>query len=422
MRWFASILMCWLALAIPAWAGFDEDVAAYERGDYESALKEFRSLAESDHAEAQAYLRQMYDQGKSVPQDWVEATERLAAKQGVTVALVSLGKMHAKGRGVPQDYIQAHMWFNLAAAQGNESAAENRDQIAEKLSPADVLEAQRMARVWRSKYGRTYLEIETENAELREKFAAANSAKAEIELTLVALNDSNDQLADQLTSVRGAVDRQRAARVDLAAGNERLNRQLADIRDQLSRMAAALALSETEKLEQKFVIGDLEQKLTEALVNRVEVLQRYRSEFFGKLRAVLGERPDVRVVGDRFVFQSEVLFASGSAELEPAGQAQLGQLAETLKSISATFPPDLPWVLRIDGHTDNQPISTPQFPSNWELSTGRAISVVRFLIHRGIAADRLVAAGFGEHQPLDRGEDEIGYRRNRRIEIKLTRR
>jgi chemotaxis protein MotB len=159
-----------------------------------------------------------------------------------------------------------------------------------------------------------------------------------------------------------------------------------------------------------------------ALASKVQELARYRSEFFGRLREVLGKRKDVRIVGDRFVFQSEVLFETGSAELGGAGQQQLGQLARALTEIAARIPKDLPWVLRVDGHTDRIPIHTPEFRSNWELSTARAISVVRFLIDQGIPADHLAATGFGEHQPLDPGLSEAALRRNRRIELKLTQR
>ncbi len=167
---------------------------------------------------------------------------------------------------------------------------------------------------------------------------------------------------------------------------------------------------------------DLGKRLNAALARKVQELSRYRSEFFGRLRVVLGNRPDIRVVGDRFVFQSEVLFASGSAELGKEGQEQMARLAATLKSIAAKIPPEVDWVLRVDGHTDDVPISTARFPSNWELSTARAISVVKFLISQGIPPGRLAAAGFSEFQPLDTKEDEISRRRNRRIEMKLDQR
>jgi chemotaxis protein MotB len=157
-----------------------------------------------------------------------------------------------------------------------------------------------------------------------------------------------------------------------------------------------------------------------ALAGKVEELSRFRSEFFGRLRQLLGDRPDVRIVGDRFVFQSEVLFPSASANIEPGGRDELRTLADSLRLISAEIPSDLPWVLQINGHTDRRPISTADFPSNWELSTARAINVGKFLIEDGIPPERIAVAGFASFQPLDDRQDEIAYRRNRRIEIKLT--
>ncbi len=208
-----------------------------------------------------------------------------------------------------------------------------------------------------------------------------------------------------------------------ARGNvDRLNSQLLEIRRQLAALNDALLASETRNQEQQSMIVDLGTRLNQALASRVQELANYRSEFFGRLRQVLGQRADVQIVGDRFVFQSEVLFSSGQAVLEQSGQGQLQQLAATLRQISSTIPDDIDWVLRVDGHTDVRPIHTAQFPSNWELSTARATSVVKFLIESGIPPNRLVAAGFGEFQPLDLSDDEIGYRRNRRIEFKLTQR
>jgi len=154
----------------------------------------------------------------------------------------------------------------------------------------------------------------------------------------------------------------------------------------------------------------------------VQELSRYRSEFFGRLRDVLGDRKDIRIVGDRFVFQSEVLFASGEAELGQAGKEQLAALARTLLDIAERIPDELNWVLRVDGHTDKLPISTEKFPSNWELSTARAISVTRFLQQQGIPPERLAATGFAEYQPLDESNTPEAFRRNRRIELKLTQR
>jgi len=201
-----------------------------------------------------------------------------------------------------------------------------------------------------------------------------------------------------------------------------LSRQLSELRRQLAALNEALEASEAKDEAQKTQIVNLGKRLNAALATRVQELARYRSEFFGRLRKVLGNRADIRIVGDRFVFQSEVLFASGAAELNPEGGQQLVQLARTLVQISSEIPAELDWVLRVDGHTDVRPIHTAQFPSNWELSSARAISVVKFLIEQGIPPNRLVAAGFGQYQPLDAGGDEIAFRRNRRIEFKLTQR
>ena len=201
-----------------------------------------------------------------------------------------------------------------------------------------------------------------------------------------------------------------------------LNQQIAALRDQLQRLAAALDVSEQKAKEQEVQIADLGRRLNVALANKVQELAAYRSEFFGRLREILGNRPDIRIVGDRFVFQSEVLFQPGSADLSPEAKTELDLLAGALKEIAGKIPQEIPWVLRIDGHTDKRPISTPQFPSNWELSTGRAIAVTKYLISQGISADRLAAAGFGEFQPIDPGEGEEAYRKNRRIEFKLTER
>ncbi len=201
-----------------------------------------------------------------------------------------------------------------------------------------------------------------------------------------------------------------------------LNKQMAALRETLSKISAALEASEKLATEKKIQIASLGKRLNAALASKVHQLGRYRSEFFGRLRDLLGGQKGVRIVGDRFVFQSEVLFAKGSAELGNAGRGQLNQLARTLKLIAKEIPADIDWVLRVDGHTDRDPIKTARFPSNWELSSARALSVVRFLIEQGLPPNRFAAAGFGEFQPLDGGADEIAKRRNRRIELKLTQR
>ncbi|MEA1048799.1 peptidoglycan -binding protein [Lamprobacter modestohalophilus] len=200
-----------------------------------------------------------------------------------------------------------------------------------------------------------------------------------------------------------------------------LNLQIAALRTQLQEVAGALAAAERDKAEQAEEITDLGERLNLALARQVNELERYRSEFFGRVKEALGENPDVRITGDRFVFQSELLFPSGEAALNPAGRAQLEQLAETLLEVAKLIPDEIDWVLRIDGHTDPQPLREGhRYASNWELSTARALSVVEFLASRGLPPERMVAAGFGEHRPAVTGNDATAYRRNRRIEIKLT--
>ncbi len=254
-----------------------------------------------------------------------------------------------------------------------------------------------------------------ELAALTQSVAALRALKEELETKIVEMSG---KLGESEAAVIAERDISESARARLAL----LNRQMAALREQLAQLSAVLDASEALSKKQKVQIANLGKRLNAALATKVQELSRYRSEFFGRLREVLGRQPGVRIVGDRFVFQSEVLFASGSAELGEEGKEQLGRLADTLREISTKIPKDIDWILRIDGHTDKVPINTAQFPSNWELSSARAISVVKFLKSREIPANRLVAAGFGEHQPLDDRDDEIGYRRNRRIELKLTQR
>lgn len=259
---------------------------------------------------------------------------------------------------------------------------------------------------------------------------AAMTARAEAEADATAALreeaiDLRQQLAALDTRVRKseqAFTAEREISAEALVQVDLLNRQIAALRLQLARIAEALEASEAEAKEQQVQIADLGKRLNVALASKVQELARYRSEFFGRLRDVLGDRPDILVVGDRFVFQSEVLFATGSAELGGEGQQQLARLAATLNQIATEIPADINWVLRVDGHTDRRPINTPQYASNWELSTARAISVVRFLIAQDVPPERLAATGFGEFQPLDPRDDEIAYRRNRRIELKLTQR
>ena len=209
---------------------------------------------------------------------------------------------------------------------------------------------------------------------------------------------------------------------DALAKVELLNQQLAALRLQLAVLNEALEASEAKDQESQTKIANLGQRLNVALALKVQQLARYRSDFFGKLREALGSREDFEIVGDRFVFPSDVLFDPGSAELKPAAATQLNKLSTALKEIEGNIPPDLAWVMRVDGHTDNTPINSAEFPSNWELSSSRAISVVRYLMDQGISPEHLVAAGFGEFQPIGSGDSDQALAKNRRIELKITER
>jgi chemotaxis protein MotB len=247
--------------------------------------------------------------------------------------------------------------------------------------------------------------------------------QAEVERSAIAERDTKlQQVAGEAESGKKALATEKSVSSEALAQVDLLNQQIAALRQQLSAIAAALDVSQKKVKSQEVQIADLGQKLNVALASKVEELARYRSEFFGSLRQIIGDRPDIRIVGDRFVFQSEVLFAPGSAELSDAAKTELDPVITALKEIAAKIPPDISWVLQVSGHTDHNPISTPQFASNWELSTARALSVVRYAISKGIPADRLAAAGFADTQPIDPATSPAAYAKNRRIELKLTER
>jgi len=280
-------------------------------------------------------------------------------------------------------------------------------------------------------------------AELTELLALERSKKESVEdnlATLQATLSEKDKENQRLTGLLGAasgqtqgaedrasalgtsLDEQKKITNDALAKVEMLNQQIAALRVQLAAIQEALDASEAKDKDSQARIADLGQRLNVALAKKVQELARYRSDFFGKLKEALGNRSDFQIVGDRFLFPSDVLFDTGSAALKPEAAAQLDKLAAALRELETQIPPDIAWVMRIDGHTDIRPIATAEFPSNWELSSERAISVVRYLIQQGVPPNRLVAAGFGEFQPIDPGDSEEALARNRRIELKLTER
>jgi chemotaxis protein MotB len=260
--------------------------------------------------------------------------------------------------------------------------------------------------------------LEDSLASLRANLATTESERDRLK----GLYEGAQSGSGKANELSGQLDAQKGIASRALAQVELLNQQIAALRRQLAAIEGALEASESKDKESQARLADLGQRLNLALAQRVQELSRFRSEFFGRLRTILGDRPDVRVVGDRFVFQSEVFFDAGSAVIQPGGRAELDKLASALVELEKQIPKDVAWVLRVDGHTDTRPIASAQFPSNWELSAARAISVVQYLIGKGISPQRLVAAGFGEFQPLDPAPNDDAYRRNRRIELKLTER
>ena len=276
-------------------------------------------------------------------------------------------------------------------------------------------------------------------AELTDLLALEKSGRRDLETrvgglqtTLQASQAERNRLQARLDAGQGAEaragaagaarDSETAATARALSTVDLLNQQSAAMRRQLAALEEALAASETRDRESQTRIADLGSRLNVALAQRVQELSRYRSDFFGRLRQILGSRQDVRTVGDRFVLQSEVLFPAGQATLRPEAGPELDRIATAINELARDIPPDIAWVLRVDGHTDARPIASSTFPSNWALSAARAISVVQYLVTRGIPPQRLVAAGFGEFQPLDPNTGEEAYSRNRRIELKLTER
>ncbi len=265
-------------------------------------------------------------------------------------------------------------------------------------------------------------ELEKEVTELSFRAENAETAKEVLDTQLKATTDALSAIEKERNDLRtGLAEKQEiadSARAQLAL----MNKQMAALRQQLDALNQALDAAEAEAKRKDVQIESLGTRLNAALASKVQELTRYRSEFFGRLREVIGNRKDVRIVGDRFVLQSELLFAKGDAEIGQRGQEELFKLADTLLEITDKMPKDIDWILRIDGHTDSDPISTQRFPSNWELSTARALSVVHQLVKSGIPPSRLAATGFGEFYPIDDGKSEAAKSRNRRIEFKFTQR
>jgi chemotaxis protein MotB len=269
----------------------------------------------------------------------------------------------------------------------------------------------------------TQAELEEANRTIktdRETIEARLAEIAGLQQDIAVLRELRSKLESEVAQRDTALDEGRRLTERAERRVAELTRQIQALREQLAAVSQALELEQAKVKDQRVEIAKLGERLNLALARRVQELNRYRSEFFGRLREALGDRPDIRIVGDRFVFQSEVLFDSASADLGPAGEEQIRRVARTLNEVSKKIPRDLDWVLRIDGHTDRRSIHTSEFPSNWELSTARALSIVRLLTAEGVPPQRLIAAGFGEYRPIDPGSTPAAWQKNRRIEIRFT--
>lgn len=256
---------------------------------------------------------------------------------------------------------------------------------------------------------------------LRANLSAAEEEKARLMGIIAARDGQAAASGGAAASASAALDAEKRLSSQALAQVELLNQQISALRRQIAALEQALEATESRDKESQTKIADLGKRLNLALAQRVQELQQYRSDFFGRLKEILGNRPGIRVVGDRFVFQSEVLFPVGSDQIDDAGQAAVDRLAAAVVDLEKEIPPEVAWTLRVDGHTDNRPIAPGgRFKSNWELSAARSIAVVRRLIEAGVSPKHLVAAGFGEFQPVEEGTTDEVYARNRRIEIRLT--
>jgi chemotaxis protein MotB len=260
-------------------------------------------------------------------------------------------------------------------------------------------------------------------ANLQASLNAAEQEKSRLQ-TLLDQGAGSDAAANaRIGAVTNDLANERAANQRALSQVELLNQQIAALRKQIAALEDALNASEARDRESNTKIADLGRRLNVALAQRVQELNRYRSDFFGRLREILADRENIRIVGDRFVFQSEVLFPTGSDAINAEGQVEMKKVADAIIQLQKEIPPEINWVLRVDGHTDNKPLSgAGRYRDNWELSSARATSVVKFFIDNGVPANRLVAAGFGEYQPLDGADNDEARRKNRRIELKLTER
>lgn len=404
-----------------------------------SELSDMLSLEKGRSAELTQSLAQLNRDlaaARAARDDFGQQLADLRTQQGALTA--ERDSLKGERDKLAAQLADAGLQTQAAQARADQLAA----QLADASKKADALGQQNVgaAAAQLATTRAALVQAQAQLEEMKRQIATLDAAHKVDQDTLTARLSDLAKLAEQvraLTALRDDLDKQAkdaAARADAATTQLKdqqqlsqsaqaqaalISHQMDELKAQLASVQQALEASEASGRDKDVQIANLGSRLNAALAQKVEELQRYRSEFFGRLREVLANRPGIQIVGDRFVFQSEVLFPTGSAELSPAGVEQINKLAATLKDISKEIPPDLHWILRVDGHADRQPVSG-RWGSNWELSAGRAITVVKLLILDGIPADRLAATGFGDAQPLDPADTPAAYAKNRRIELRLT--
>ena len=409
-------------------------------------LTEALSLERGHSADLQASIAQLNQQLSAAAAARTSLSQQLdALRQQAQQALADRDRLRGERDTLNQQLADAKLQVQSAASTAQrlqaqaaeqsaraDAAGQDAAKVAGQLADAkrQLADAQQQLADMRAQMAELDKTVTADKATIQAKLS--DLAKLTDQLrTLTALRDELEKQA-QDAAARAMADQERRAAVEKQLAETKtlgdsaraqialLNQQVDQLKAQLASVAKALDLAEAKGRDKDVQIANLGQKLNAALAAKVQELQQYRSEFFGKLRQVLSGRPGIQIVGDRFVFQSEVLFPVGSAELTPAGVAQMTALAITIKDIAQEIPPDVKWILRVDGHTDPQPVRGGQFGSNWELSAGRAITVVKLLIEDGVPPEHLAATGFGQYQPFGPGDTPDAYAKDRRIELRLT--
>ena len=356
-----------------------------------------------------------------------DRNEALAALEVELAEMAEVLSMERRQSGQLEEQISS-LYTDLHATLAERDEA--RDELA--LTREELAAARETISVSEQELRANLVEIATLQRDIAELRARRDALAGELSDTEGQLQRARERidaremriedLVAEIQERQRALDNEQQLSADAQARVEALRRQLRALRDQMSALADALDVEEQIVAAQQAQIDTLVERLNVALAEEVQALSDYRSEFFGRLREVLGDIDAIEIVGDRFRFQSELFFETASANVGPGGEARLEQVADILRRIGERIPAEIDWVLQVEGHTDKRAIRTPAFPSNWELSTARAQSIVYFLIDQGIAPSRLAAVGYGQYQPLASGDDADALAQNRRIELRLSNR